>query len=49
MRPVWATIYGIQVGLVDVSGWLWVGGLAILIGNILVELEAKNNKRDAAI
>ena len=48
-EPVWATIYGIQVGLVDVSGWLWVGGLAILIGNILVELEAKKNKRDAAI
>ena len=46
-EPVWATIYGIQVGLVDVSGWLWVGGLAILIGNILVELEAKKNKSDA--
>ena len=48
-EPVWATIYGVHVGLVEVSGWLWVGGLAILIGNIFVEIEAKNNKKSQTL
>ena len=37
-EPVWATIYGWQQGLVDVSIWLAMG-LLLLLGNIIVEVE----------
>jgi drug/metabolite transporter (DMT)-like permease len=37
-EPVWATIYGWQQGLVDVSIWLAMG-LLLLLGNIIVEME----------
>lgn len=37
-EPVWATLYGWQQGLVDVSVWLMMG-LLLLFGNIIVELD----------
>ncbi|MAH90890.1 MAG: hypothetical protein CMA11_03895 [Euryarchaeota archaeon] len=37
-EPVWATIYGWQQGLVDVSIWLTMG-LLLLLGNIIVEMD----------
>ena len=37
-EPVWATIYGWQQDLVDISIWLLMG-LLLLLGNIIVELD----------
>ena len=37
-EPVWATLYGWQVGLVEPSIWLLTGFL-LLAGNIIVELD----------
>jgi drug/metabolite transporter (DMT)-like permease len=37
-EPVWATLYGLAEGLVDISFWLGIGGGALLIGNMIVEL-----------
>ena len=37
-EPVWATLYGWQQDLVDISMWLLMG-LLLLIGNIIVELD----------
>ena len=37
-EPVWATLYGWQQGLVEVSVWLMMGFL-LLFGNIIVELD----------
>ena len=37
-EPVWATLYGWQQGLVDVSIWLAMG-LLLLLGNIIVEMD----------
>ena len=37
-EPVWATLYGWQQGLVEVSIWLTMG-LLLLLGNIIVELD----------
>jgi len=37
-EPVWATLYGWSVGLVEIKIWL-VMGLLLLIGNIIVELD----------
>jgi len=36
-EPVWATIYALAEGLNEATFWLFVGGGALLIGNILVE------------
>ena len=37
-EPVWATLYGWQQGLVEVSIWLTMG-LLLLLGNIIVEFD----------
>tara|TARA_B100000131_G_scaffold308765_1_gene338481 strand:- start:6687 stop:7643 length:957 start_codon:yes stop_codon:yes gene_type:complete len=36
-EPVWATIYALAEGLNEATFWLFIGGGALLIGNILVE------------
>ncbi len=38
LEPVWATIYGLQLGMVDWSVWILIGGSALFVGNIIVEL-----------
>ena len=38
LEPVWATIYGLQLGMVTWSIWILIGGGALFIGNIIVEL-----------
>ena len=38
LEPVWATIYGLQLGMVDWSVWILIGGGALFVGNIIVEL-----------
>lgn len=42
-EPVWATLYGLAEGLVDISFWLGIGGGALLIGNMIVELDESGN------
>ena len=36
-EPVWATMYGLGLDLVDWSPWILVGGGALFLGNIVVE------------
>ena len=38
LEPVWATTYGLGLGLVDWSAWILIGGGALFLGNIVVEL-----------
>jgi drug/metabolite transporter (DMT)-like permease len=38
LEPVWATTYGLGLGLVDWSTWILIGGGALFLGNIVVEL-----------
>lgn len=42
-EPVWATLYGWQQGLVEVSAWLMMG-LLLLFGNIIVELDESSEE-----
>ena len=37
LEPVWATMYGLGLGMVDFSIWILIGGGALFIGNIIVE------------
>lgn len=37
-EPVWATIYGLGIGLVEWTWWIAIGGGALLTGNLVVEL-----------
>ncbi len=41
-EPVWATLYGWQQDMVDISIWLAMG-LLLLLGNIIVELDESNS------
>jgi drug/metabolite transporter (DMT)-like permease len=38
LEPVWATTYGLGLGLVEWSLWILIGGGALFMGNIVVEL-----------
>ena len=38
LEPVWATTYGLGLGFVDWSTWILIGGGALFLGNIVVEL-----------
>ena len=38
LEPVWATIYGLGLGLDDWSWWILLGGGALFLGNIVVEI-----------
>lgn len=37
LEPVWATMYGLGLGMVDWSIWILIGGGSLFIGNIIVE------------
>ena len=38
LEPVWATIFALGLGMSSWTGWIAVGGGALLIGNLMVEL-----------
>ena len=38
LEPVWATIFALGLGMTTWTGWIAVGGGALLIGNLMVEL-----------
>ena len=42
-EPVWATLYGWQQDLVDISVWLLMG-LLLLLGNVIVELDESQER-----
>ena len=42
LEPVWATIYGLQLGMVTWSIWILIGGGSLFFGNIIVELLSNN-------
>ena len=45
LEPVWATIFALGLGMTSWTGWIAVGGGALLIGNLMVELrETPNNQ-----
>ena len=38
LEPIWAALIALSLGLADANGWLWIGGGALLLGNLLAEL-----------
>jgi len=42
-EPVWATLFGLGLGLVPWTWWILFGGGILLAGNILVELTSPND------
>ena len=47
LEPVWATIYGLGLDMVDWSMWILIGGTSLFIGNIMVELFSNLNSDDS--
>ncbi|MEK9731429.1 MAG: DMT family transporter [Candidatus Poseidoniales archaeon] len=48
-EPVWATIFGLTFAFVPWSLWIAFGGLAIFIGNLVVEVSSHKDDDDATI
>ena len=46
LEPVWATMFALGLGLTDWTGWIAIGGSALLLGNILVELRQSPPKEE---
>ena len=46
LEPVWATMFALGLGLTDWTGWIAVGGSALLLGNVLVELRQSAPKEE---
>lgn len=44
-EPVWATVYGLGLGLVDWTWWILIGGGALLLGNLMVEFAKKDDDK----
>ena len=44
LEPVWATIYGLSIGIQTWTIWILVGGLTLVIGNVIVEVGAQHNE-----
>jgi drug/metabolite transporter (DMT)-like permease len=44
LEPVWAAIVSIQLGLGAMDRWLWIGGAALLAGNLVAELGAARDR-----
>lgn len=48
IEPVWASLVSIGLGMAVPDRWLWVGGSALLAGNLLAELGPMLARRRAA-
>ena len=46
LEPVWATMFALGLGLTEWTGWIAVGGSALLWGNVLVELRQSAPKEE---
>ena len=46
LEPVWATMFALGLGLSDWSGWIAIGGSALLLGNVLVELRQSTHAEE---
>ena len=43
LEPVWATLISITYGMTGITLWLFVGGGALLVGNLISELNTEKN------
>ena len=44
LEPVWATLYGLALGLVGWTPWILVGGGLLVVGNLMVELTSQDEE-----
>ena len=44
LEPVWATIYGLSIGIQPWTFWILIGGLTLMVGNVIVEVGAQHNE-----
>lgn len=44
LEPVWATLYGLVLGLVGWTPWILVGGGLLVVGNLMVELTGQDEE-----
>jgi drug/metabolite transporter (DMT)-like permease len=44
LEPVWATLYGLVLGLVGWTPWILVGGGLLVVGNLLVEVTSQDEE-----
>jgi drug/metabolite transporter (DMT)-like permease len=48
-EPIWAAAIGISVGMDEMTPYLWVGGIALLAGNLIAEIGQPPRSRELAI
>lgn len=48
-EPVWATLFGLGLGLVPFTWWIVIGGSVLVLGNVVVELAATSSVEDNTV
>jgi drug/metabolite transporter (DMT)-like permease len=48
LEPVWAALIAVGLGLMEVTEWLLIGGGALLVGNLIVEVVPRLQRRRAS-
>jgi drug/metabolite transporter (DMT)-like permease len=48
LEPIWATLIGVAAGADEFTGWLVVGGVLLLAGNLVAELAGSSERASAA-
>ena len=43
LEPVWATLISIMYGMTEITLWLFLGGGALLLGNVISEINTEKN------
>ncbi|MBL8858085.1 MAG: EamA family transporter [Planctomycetes bacterium] len=43
-EPIFATVFGLMTGHDELTAWLWFGGSALLLGNLVAELGARREE-----
>lgn len=46
-EPIWATLFGLATNHDTLTSWLWFGGTALLVGNLVAELGARRETASA--
>ena len=43
LEPVWATLISVIYGMTEITLWLFIGGGALLLGNLISEVNTEKN------
>jgi drug/metabolite transporter (DMT)-like permease len=47
LEPVWAAVFSISLGFSQATSWLFIGGSALILGNLIAEMRPNVGRKKA--